>query len=84
MTPTLPFYRMMFMDLTVRMVIVYEMPEEAKAQAIADIARVEAEPQGGLIHRIAETHALANCANAHAAVEAGDRRGAVIVKVQEV
>lgn len=84
MSPTLPFYRMMFMDLTVRMVIVYEMPEEAKAHAIADIARVESEPEGGLIHRIAETHDLADCAAAHAAVEAGDRRGAVIVKVQEV
>lgn len=83
MNPTLPFYRMMFMDLTVRMVIVYEMPEEAKAQAIADIARVEAEPAGGLIHRIAETYALSDCAAAHAAVEAGDRRGAVIVNVQE-
>ena len=26
----------MFMDLTVRMVIVYAMPEAAKAQAVAD------------------------------------------------
>ncbi|MEQ8435386.1 MAG: NADPH:quinone reductase [Oceanicaulis sp.] len=81
MTPTLPFYRMMFMDLTVRMVIVYEMPEEAKRQAIADIARAEA--GGGLTHRIAEVYALEDCADAQAAIEAGDRRGAVVLKIQE-
>ena len=34
--PSLPFRTMMFMDLTVRMVIVYAMPEKAKAQAVAD------------------------------------------------
>lgn len=84
MNPTLPFYRMMFMDLTVRMVIVYAMPEDAKAQAIQDIARMETGPEGRLIHRIAETYPLADCAAAHAAVEAGDRRGAVIINVQEV
>jgi len=82
MTPTLPFYRMMFMDLTVRMIIVYDMPEEAKQQAIADIAAAEAE--GALTHRIAEVYTLADCANAHAAVEAGERRGAVILKIQDV
>ncbi len=80
MTPTLPFYRMMFMDLTVRMVIVYEMPEAAKKQAISDIARVEAD--GGLTHRIAEVYALEDCAKAQAAIEAGDRRGAVVLKIQ--
>jgi NADPH:quinone reductase-like Zn-dependent oxidoreductase len=81
MTPTLPFYRMMFMDLTVRMVIVYEMPEAAKQQAIADIARHEAD--GGLTHRIAEVYALSDCADAQAAIEAGDRRGAVVLRIQE-
>ena len=46
--PILPFRTMMFMDLTVRMVIVYAMPEEAKAQAIADTQA--ALTQGGLQH----------------------------------
>ncbi len=36
--PSLPFRTMMFMDLTVRMVIVYAMPETAKAQAVAGYA----------------------------------------------
>ena len=84
MSPTLRFYRMMFMDLTVRMIIVYAMPEDAKAQAIQDIAQLESDLEGGLLHRIAETYPLADCAAAHAAVEAGDRRGAVIINVQEV
>ena len=35
-TPELPLRDMMFMDLTVRMVIVYAMPETAKEAAIAD------------------------------------------------
>lgn len=81
MTPTLPFYRMMFMDLTVRMVIVYEMPEQAKLDAIAAIHAAEA--SGGLQHRIAETYPLDQCAAAHAAIEAGDRRGCVVVTIGE-
>ncbi|PWE17797.1 zinc-binding dehydrogenase [Marinicauda salina] len=79
MQPTLPFYRMMFMDLTVRMVIVYDMPEAAKKQAIADIAAAEA--AGRLSHRFAEAYPLERCADAHAAIEAGNRRGCVIVDI---
>ena len=81
-TPTLPFYEMMFMDLTVRMILVYDMPEEAKKQAIADIAKVEG--KDGLLHRIAEIYPLEDCARAHNAVEQGDRRGAVLLRVQEL
>ena len=35
--PTLPFFQMMYKDLTVRMIIVYAMPDHAKDHAIADI-----------------------------------------------
>jgi len=35
--PQLPFLQMMYLSLTIRMVIVYAMPERAKQEAIADI-----------------------------------------------
>lgn len=79
MQPVLPFYRMMFMDLTLRMVIVYDMPETAKAQAIADIAAAEA--RGALQHRIAGTYPLEDCARAHEIIETGKPGGAIILRM---
>ena len=75
--PSLPFRTMMFMDLTVRMVIVYAMPETAKARAVADIQALLAE--GGLRHRIAQTLPFAEMARAHEIIEDGSVRGCVVV-----
>lgn len=75
--PSLPFRTMMFMDLTVRMVIVYAMPETAKAQAVADIQALLAD--GGLRHRIAETLPFSEMARAHEIIEDGSVRGCVVV-----
>lgn len=75
--PKLPFLRMMFADLTIRMVIVYAMPEEAKRQAILDIERYLLEDR--LQHRIAATYPLARTAEAHELVESGQCRGCVLV-----
>ena len=69
----------MFMDLTVRMVIVYAMPEEAKAQAVADTRAALIE--GGLQHRIAETLPFDQMANAHDIIEEGSVRGCVVVTI---
>ena len=77
--PALPFRTMMFMDLTVRMVIVYAMPEEAKAQAVADTQTALTE--GGLQHRIAETLPLDQMAKAHEVIEEGSVRGCVVVTI---
>ena len=67
--PCLPFYRMMFMDLTLHLVIVYDMPERAKRQAIADVnAHLEA---GTLEHRIAHRVPLTEIAQAHELIEQG-------------
>ena len=77
--PALPFRTMMFMDLTVRMVIVYAMPEEAKAQAVADTQAALIE--GGLQHRIAETLPLDQMAKAHEIIEEGSVRGCVVVTI---
>lgn len=76
--PKLPFYRMMFADLTVRMVLVYVMPEAAKQAAIADIARALA--GGTLRHRIARRLPLSQVVEAHELVERG-AGGCVVVDI---
>ena len=75
--PRLPFYRMMFMDLVIRLVIVYAMPEAAKQSAIDDIEL--ALTQERLEHRIAHTLPLAQIDRAHELIEQGGFRGCVIV-----
>ena len=77
--PALPFRTMMFMDLTVRMVIVYAMPEEAKAQAVADTQTALA--KDALQHRVAETQPFDQMARAHEIIEAGELRGCVVVSI---
>ena len=77
--PSLPFRTMMFMDLTVRMVIVYAMPEAAKAQAAVDTQAALTE--GGLQHRIAETLPFDQMAKAHEIIEEGSVRGCVVVTI---
>ena len=77
-SPKLPFYRMMYMDLRIRLVIVYAMPEEAKRQAIADID--EASRAGWLQHRVAHVVDLDEIAKAHELIEDGGFRGCVVVR----
>lgn len=77
--PRLPFYRMMFMDLTVRMVLVYVMPEAAKQAAIADIGKYLAEDR--LQHRIAQRLPLEDLARANELIEQGELRGCVVVDI---
>jgi NADPH:quinone reductase-like Zn-dependent oxidoreductase len=77
--PKLPFYRMMFADLTLRMVLVYVMPEPAKQAAIADIARALAD--GKLRHRIAHRLPLERIAEANELVERGGLSGCVVVDI---
>ncbi len=77
--PKLPFRDMMFMDLTVRMVIVYAMPEKAKAQAVEDTcAALQA---GRLQHRIAHSVPFGDMVRAHELIEQGGFGGCVVVNV---
>jgi len=77
--PQLPFYRMMFMDLTIRLIIVYAMPETAKQQASTDIT--EWLHAGKLQHRLAHRVPLTETARAHELIEQGGFRGCVVVRV---
>ncbi len=77
--PSIPFRRMMFMNLTLRMVLVYSLPEEAKDEAIAmtdEVLRT-----GAFSHRIAEILPLDQCARAHNLVEKGAPRGVVLLSI---
>jgi hypothetical protein len=69
---------MMYMDLRIRLVIVYAMPEEAKRQAIADID--EASRAEWLQHRVAHVVGLDEIATAHELIENGGFRGCVVVR----
>jgi len=77
--PQLPFIQMMFLDLTIRMVIVYAMPEEAKLLAIADV--IDALENNTLKHRIAHLVEFDDMAKAHELIEQGGFGGCVVVKV---
>ncbi len=77
--PCLPFRDMMFMDLTLRLVIVYAMPEAAKAAAVEDTGR--ALRAGALSHRIAHTLPLEGVARAHELIEQGGFGGCVVLQI---
>jgi len=77
--PTLPFFQMMYKDITIRCVIVYAMPEAAKDHAIADIDT--ALSASALQHRIAHTLPLDQIAESNELVEQGSIRGAVVLSI---
>ena len=78
--PKLPFRDMMFMDLTVRMVIVYAMPEEAKQAAVQDT--VSALEAGRLRHRVAFELPFEQMVRAHELIEQGGFGGCVVVRMR--
>lgn len=77
--PVLPFYPLMFKDVTVRFVLVYTMPENAKHQATEDITRFLR--AGKLRHRVAERYSLADVARAHEVIERGGVPGCVVIEI---
>ncbi len=77
--PKLPFFTMMYKDLTLRTIIVYAMPEDAKQAAIDDIER--ALSNRSLQHRIAATMPLNAIVDSNVLVEQGNIRGAVVLTI---
>jgi NADPH2:quinone reductase len=77
--PKLPFFQMMFMDLTIRMTIVYAMPESAKQQAIDDIYKALAEVR--LQHRVTHVLPFKQMAKSHELIEESGLRGSVVVDI---
>ena len=79
MNPTIPFVRMMFMDITIKMVLVYAMPWEAKQEAIKDITTILSD--GEFDHRVAATFPLEKSAKAHEEIEKSNNYGSVIISI---
>ncbi len=79
--PKIPFFRMMYKDLTLRSIIVYAMPEAAKTQAINDIDK--ALSSDALQHRIAESVPLREIVRANELIEGGSVRGSVILTIDQ-
>ena len=77
--PSLPFYRMMYLDITLRTVLVYVMPWQAKKDAIDEITSLLS--TNALKHRIAQTYPLAESARAHETIEQGEVFGCVLLEI---
>jgi len=77
--PKLPFLQMMYQDLTIRLVIVYAMPEQAKSDAIRDITA--ALENDTLQHRIAYDLPLQEMARSHKLIEDGGFGGCVTLNI---
>ena len=70
---------MMYMDLTVRLVIVYAMPDQAKMDAIFDIT--DALKKNRLSHRIMKSFNLNDIASSHELIESGTTNGCVLINI---
>jgi NADPH2:quinone reductase len=67
--PTLPFYPFLYKSVVLRHVLVFQVPEDGKADAVTDITEWLA--GGQISHHIGERFGLDEIAAAHQAVEGG-------------
>lgn len=67
--PAVPFYTLLYKNLTVRFELVFLMSEDAKQKAVEDLTKWLTD--GELRHTVAERFALENIVAAHEAVESG-------------
>ncbi|MGJ8617855.1 MAG: NADPH:quinone reductase [Sulfitobacter sp.] len=80
MQPALPFYPLLFKAVTIDIMLIYLLPG---AQRDAAITRLHHALQDGALDCPVETvFALADTAQAHEAVEAGARNGAILIDCQ--
>jgi NADPH2:quinone reductase len=79
MEPTVPFRPFLARDITVRFVLVYVMPREAKEAAIGTITSLL--DSGYLRHHVYREYEMKDVAAAHEAVENGQALGNVVVRI---
>ena len=78
--PRLPFYPLMSRNATMRPVLIYTMPDEAKAQATADVVKLA--EAGRLIHQIGARFPLEQVVAAHEAQESGKVMGNIVLALE--
>lgn len=79
MSPELAFYPLMFKNVTLRMLIVYHIPERVQARGAAQLAGWL--DDGALSHAVVAAGSLENAAEAHDIVMAGRKLGTVVLSV---
>ena len=77
--PKIPFFKMMYMALSIRLIIVYSMPEKAKFNAIKDISNLLSKDQ--IKHRIAYKVSLDEIDKSHEIIREGNARGGVLIEM---
>ncbi len=77
--PVVPVYPLMARNITIEMVLVYTVPDDAKRRAIADITAWLEKRKA--IFAVAARFPLERLAEAHDLVERGDKIGQVIVDI---
>jgi NADPH2:quinone reductase len=81
MRPELPFYPLMFKNITFNMMLVYLLDQADRQRAVLAIDRWL--KNGIISEHIAHQFPLADTAKAHEAVEKGDKSGAVILNITD-
>jgi NADPH2:quinone reductase len=77
--PRLPFYALMARNATLRLVLIYTMPERAKEEATRDIGQLV--ERGRLTHVVGARFPLARIVEAHQAQESGKVTGNIVIDV---
>jgi len=77
--PVFPHYTLMLLNVNIRLVFIYTIPDEAKREACADIVRVCEE--GFLRHSIGPKFSLDEVAAAHEMIESGKFIGNVVLDI---
>lgn len=80
MTPTLPFYPLLFKAVTLDIILIYLLPGGLRDSAITRLHH--ALEEGALNCPVEKVFALDQAAQAHEAVEAGGRAGAILLDCQ--
>lgn len=79
MTPTLPFYPLMFKSVTIDLLLVYLLSPEQRERAIKNLTALLR--RDALDFRVSDRFELADCAQAHDVIAAGGRAGSVILTI---
>jgi NADPH2:quinone reductase len=79
MSPTFPFGPYLFRAITLDIILIYLLPWAQRKIAVDRLHKALVE--GGLQPAIHAQFALSDCQAAHAAVEAGKRSGAVLLRI---
>jgi NADPH2:quinone reductase len=80
MQPTLPFYPLLFKAVTIDIMLIYLLPNAPRDAAIGKLHH--ALQDGALSCPVEQVFALADTVQAHEAVEAGNRNGAILIDCQ--